>query len=165
MEPLKIAVLRRQLEEQMKSLARSRGFASVVGDRKELGVSLGVAAAGFILGGAVAKDKSAAMRAGLSGFDGVLDGLGGTGWAVCLGNRLIVMPRDSVVFEGFWITWESLKTALADLEREASDGKQLGNIDGIISKLRGNRKLVHLNLPEAKQTTMWTKVKPTSPSP
>jgi len=158
-ESFKITVLTHQLEERRGSLACSRGFRSIARDGNSLGASVGLAAAGFILAGIMTKDKFAALNAGLSGFDGVLKGLGETSWAVSLGRDLAIVPRDNITSEEFWVSWESLKAALAELEREASGGDQLGSLDNIITKLQKSRELVRLNVSAAKPITVWTKVK------
>ena len=158
-ESLKITVLPHQLEEQRKPLAWRRGFTSIARDEKRLRASFGVATVASILAWIMTKDKFAALNAGLSGFDGVVEGLGETNWAVCLGRNLAVAPRANITPEGFWVTWESLKAALAELEREASGGDQLGSLDNIITKLQKSRELVRLNVSAAKPITVWTKVK------
>jgi len=158
-ESLKITVLPHQLEEQRKSLAWRRGFTSIARDEKRLRTSFGVATVASILAGIMTKDKLIALNAGLSGFDGVVEGLGETSWAVSLERNLAIAPRANITPEGVWVTWESLKAALAELEREASGGDQLGSLDNIITRLQKSRELVRLNVSVAKPITVWTKVK------
>ena len=50
----------------------------LIRDRKKIRTGLAVAAGGLILGGLIVKDKYAALNAGLSGFNGVLQGFGET---------------------------------------------------------------------------------------
>lgn len=163
-ESIKIRVLSHQLEEQRKSLALMRGFTSIARNGKKLRASVGLAAAGFILAGITTKDKFAALSAGLSSFDAVLEGFGETSWAVSLGRNLAIVPRNNITPEGFWVTWGSLKLALAELERQASVGHQLGSLDDIITRLQKSRQLVRLNVPAGKPIAVWTKVKPISSS-
>ena len=156
-ESFKIAFLNHRLEAQRRSLARTRGYTSIMRDRKRLGASLGAAAAGLIFGGIITRDKFAAVNAGLSSFDATLQGLGETAWAVSLGKDLRVVPKDNVTSGKTWVTWESLKSALAQLEREASQGVELGSLDSIISRLQKCRELVYLSLLQAKP--IWLKVR------
>ena len=59
-----------------KVLARQRGAELVTKDSKEMRTSLAVSAIGLVLGGLVTKDKYAALNAGLSGSDGVIQEFG-----------------------------------------------------------------------------------------
>ena len=156
-ESFKVKVLNHRLEEQRRSLARTRGYTSIMRDRKGLGASLGAAAAGLILAGLISRDKFTALNTGLSSFDATLRGLGETTWAVSLGKDLTVLPRDNITSGKTWVTWGSLKTALAQLEREASQGVALGSLDSIISRLQRRKELVYLGLLEAKPS--WLKVR------
>jgi len=156
-ESFKIAFLNHRLEAQRRSLAWTRGYTSIMRDRKGLGASLGVAAAGLIFGGIITRDKFAAVNAGLSSFDAALRELGETAWAVSLGKDLRLVPKDNITLGKIWVTWESLKSALAQLEREASQGVALGSLDSIISRLQRRRELVYVGLLEAKP--IWLKVR------
>ena len=69
-ESFKIAFLNHRLEAQRRSLARTRGYTSIMRDGKRLGASLGAAAAGLIFGGIITRDKFAALHTGISAFDG-----------------------------------------------------------------------------------------------
>jgi hypothetical protein len=149
-ESFKIAFLNHRLEAQRRSLARTRGYTSIMRDGKRLGASLGAAAAGLIFGGIITRDKFAAVNAGLSSFDATLQGLGDTAWAVSLGEDLRLVPKDNITLGQPWVTWESLKNALTQLEREASQGVALGSLDSIISRLQRRRELIYLGLLEAK---------------
>ena len=73
-ESLKIAAINHQLEKHRKSLARHRGTTSIGRDGKRLYAGLGVAVAASLLVGIMTKGKFAAANAGLSGFDGVIQG-------------------------------------------------------------------------------------------
>lgn len=76
---------------------------SLMKNKKRLRGSLLVAAGGFILGELVTKDKFAALNAGLSGFDGVLQRFGHTKWVVSFGKKIVVAPSESIPSEGEWI--------------------------------------------------------------
>ena len=147
-ESSKIELLQYSLEKQRESVARRRGIMSLNRDKKKIEASLGIAAGGFILGGLIAKDKYAAMSAGLSGLDGALEGFGETKWAVSLGKKMVIAPHDSIPSKGTWVTLESLKGAIEDLKEKASQGEQLGTLDNVIYRLKqSRRKLVYLSMP------------------
>ena len=86
-ESMKVDALQDYLEEQRKSTARDRGIASLIRDRKRVRDSLLVAAGGFILGGLLTRDKLEAVTAGLSGFDGMVQGFGESKWCVLLERK------------------------------------------------------------------------------
>ena len=145
-ESLKIEFLRYSLEKQRKAVASQRGFALLIRDRKKIGTGLAVTAGGLILGGLIAKDKYAALNAGLSGFNGVLQGFGETRWAVSLQKELVIVPYDAIPAKGTWVTLESLIAAIYDLKMEALQGKRLGTLDNIIQRLQQSRgKLIGVN--------------------
>ena len=75
-ESIKVDALQNYLEEQRKSTARDRGIASLIKDRKRVRNSLLVAAGSFVLGGLLTRDKFGAITAGISGFDGMVQGQG-----------------------------------------------------------------------------------------
>jgi len=77
-ESFKVSFLKHRLEERRRSVARSRGYTSITKDRKKFGASLGAAAVGSIVAGIASRDKFIAVKAGLSGFDATLRGLGET---------------------------------------------------------------------------------------
>ncbi len=149
-ESFKIKVLIHRLDERRRSLARTRGYTSIIRDSKGLGISLGAAAAGLIFGGIISRDKFAAVGTGLSSFDAAVQGLGETTWAVSLGKDLTILPGDNTTPGKTRVTWGSLKSALAQLEREALRGIALGNLDNVISRLQERKELVYLGLLEAK---------------
>ena len=147
-ESLKIEFLKYSLEKQRKAVARQRGFALLIRDRKKIGTGLAVTAGGLILGGLIAKHKDAALNAGLSGFNGVLQGFGETRWAVSLQKKLVIMSCNAIPAKGTWVTLESLIAAINDLKTEALQGKGLGTLDNIIQRLQqSKRKLVYIALP------------------
>jgi len=148
-ESLKIEFLKYSLEKQRKVLARQRGLDSLIRDRKKIKTGLAVAAGGLILGGLISKDKYTALNAGLSGFNGVLQGFGETRWAVSLQKELVIVPHNAIPAKGTWVTLESLIAAIHDLKTEALQGKRLGTLDNIIQRLQqSRRKLIYIAPPD-----------------
>jgi len=148
-EPLKIRFLKYSLAKQREATESKRGFDLLIKDRKKLRTGLAVAAGGLIFGGLVTKNKYDALNAGLSGFNGVLQGFGETKWAVLLQKELVIVPYDAIPAKGTWVTLESLMAAIDDLEIEASEGKQLGTLDNFIQRLRQSRgKLIYIAPPD-----------------
>ncbi len=144
-ELLKVDILRCGLAKRTKSLARQAGFKSMGRDGKNLGVGLGAAVAGLVLGGVLTGDGLSATVAGISGFNGALQELGKSRWAVSLDPDLLVVPRHKIVPGRTWVTMESLVIALEELREKARTGEQLGNIDTVVGKLKDRHsKLVHL---------------------
>lgn len=147
-EFLKVEFLKYSLEKQRKAVARQRGLALLIKDRKKIGASLAVTAGVSIFGGLIAKDKDAALNAGLSGFNGVLQGFGETRWAVSLQKELVIVPYNAIPAKGTWVTFESLIAAIHDLKTEALQGKRLGTFDDIIQTLQQSKgKLIYIALP------------------
>jgi len=148
-ESLKIEFLKYSLEKQREAVTRQRGFDSLIRDRKKIGTGLAVAVSGLIFGGFVAKDKYAALNAGLSGFNGVLQGFGETRWAVSLQKELVIVPYNAIPSKGTWVTLESLIAAIHDLKTEALRGNQLGTLDNIIQRLQHSRgRLIYIGPPD-----------------
>lgn len=138
-ELLKIESFQHYLVKQMKAIARSRGFTTLVTDKRKIRDSFLVAAGSLILGGLFTKDRFAALNAGLSGFDGYLQGLGEAIWFVSLErNEILVTPEDSLTAERAWFVWEDLMAAIDKLRRRALEGGQLGNLGNIIAILKSN---------------------------
>ncbi len=147
-ESLKIELLEYCLEKQRRAVACQRGFALLIGDRKKMGAGLAVTAAASILGGLIAKDKDTALNAGLSGFNGVLQGFGETRWAVSLQKELVIVPYSAIPAKGTWVTLESLIAAIRDLKTETLQGKRLGTLDNRIQRLQQSKgKLIYIALP------------------
>ena len=147
-EFLKIEFLKYSLEKQRTAVACQRGFTFLTKDRKKVETSLAVTVGAFILGGLLAKDKDAALNAGLSGLNGVLQGFGETRWAVSLNKDLVFLPHNAIPAKGTWVTFESLITAIDALKTEALQGKRLGTLDKIIQRLQQSRgKLIYVILP------------------
>jgi len=151
-ESTKIRFLVYQLDTRRKFLARSRGAAYIAEPRKSLPL-LGVSAAISILTGMITKDGDAAMNVGIRGLNGALQGLGETDWAVSLGNNLEIAPLDNVGQGKDWVTWDSLKIAMRELELRAKNDA-LGNLDNIISELRKSKSLVFVNKASTDGTTV-----------
>ena len=148
-EPLKVDYLQHYLDKRRKEIARGRGFASFIRDKKMMRNSLLVAAGSLILGGLITRDKFTALHTGLSAFDGALQALGEARWFVSLSKKIAVAPENSLSPEGIWVTWESLNRAMKGLKDKAVVGEKLGNLDNVIFKLK-REKLVYFGLPVAK---------------
>ena len=102
-----------------------------------------------IIAGLIARDKDAALTAGLSGFYGVLREFGETRWAVSLQKELVVLSYDDIPAKGSWVTFETLIAAIDDLKMETLRGKRLGSLDDILQSLHQSRgKLIYLLLPD-----------------
>ena len=140
-EYCKVQFLAYQLEAMRKFLASSRGVASLATPKESLPL-LGVSGALSILTGIIIKDRYAAMNVGIGGLSSALMRLGETEWAVCLGKHLAVASQDHITRGDVWVTWDSLKMALRELEERAKSGAPLGNLDNIISELKKSKKLL-----------------------
>lgn len=138
-ESMKIDALQGYLEEQRKSAARDRGIASLVKDRRKVRDSLLVAAGGFIIGGLLTRDKFGALTAGMSGFDGMVQGLGESKWCVLLGKKIRVVPEEMISPQVTRITLDTFFKSLEELKKRAMAGEKLGNLEDVISKLKKNR--------------------------
>ena len=135
-EFLKMESLQRYLEERRKEVARSRGFTMLLKDKRKVRDSLLLAAGSLIAGGLISKDKLVALNAGMSGFDGAIQGLGETRWFVSLGKVVLVAAEDSLPSKRTWFTWGSVIVAIGELKKRALHGEQLGSLDNIIDNLR-----------------------------
>ncbi len=143
-ESSKIQFLVYQLDTRRKFLARVRGTAYLSKPKKILRL-LGVSTAASILIGMITKDRIAAKNVGLGSLDGALLRLGETEWDVCLGKHLAVAASQDHVARGdVWVTWDSLKMALRELEERAKSGAPLGSLDNIISELKKSKKLLFI---------------------
>jgi len=137
-ESMKIDALHNYLEEQRKSTARGRGTASLIKDSKRVRGSLLFAAGSAILTGLLTKDKFVALTAGMSGFDGMVQGFGGSKWRVLLGKRILVVPEETISsqFTGTtWVTLDSFHKTMEELKKRALSGEKLGSLDDVISKV------------------------------
>lgn len=138
-ESIKVDALQNYLEEQRKSTARDRGIASLIEDRRRVRDSLLVAAGGFILGGLLTRDKFRTLNAGMSGFNGMVQGYGESKWCVLLGKKISVVPEEMISPQVTWITLASFYKTMEGLKRKALTGEKLGTFDDIIAKLKKNR--------------------------
>jgi len=150
-EVLKIDILKRGLENRTKSLARQAGFKLIARDGKKLAFGLAAAAAGIVLGGVLTRDGLSALTAGMSGFDGALQELGKSKWAVSLDGDLLVIPRNQIAPGRTWVTLESLLLALGELGVKARAGEQFGTIGAIGAKLKQGYSRLEYLLP----VTQW----------
>ena len=141
-ESIKVDALQNYLEEQRKSAARDRGIASLIKDRKRVRDSLLVAAGSFILGGLLTRDKFGAVTAGMSGFDGIVQGFGESKWCVLLGKKISVVPEEMIFPQVTWITLASFHKTMEELKKRALAGENLGNLDDFISKLKKKLRLI-----------------------
>ncbi len=146
-ESLKMGILTRGLDSRRKSLARQAGFKSIARDGNRLRIGLAVAAAGIVLGGALARDKLFALNTGISGFDGVLQGFGESKWAVSLDGDWLVIPRNQIAPGRTWVTLESLLLVLEDLRGKAHTGEQFGDIAAIVAALKRSQTKLQYLLP------------------
>ncbi len=81
----------------------------------------------------------------MSGFDGTLQELGKSKWAVSLDGDLLVVSRNQIATGRTWVTLESLLLALGELGVKARAGEQFGTIGAIGAKLkRGYSRLEYL---------------------
>ena len=138
-ESMKVDALQNYLEKKKKSAALDRGITSLIKDRKRVRNSLLVAAGSFVIGGLLTRDKSGALTAGMSGFDGMVQGFGESKWRVLLGKRILVVPEETISsqFTGTtWVTLDSLHKTMEELKKRALAGEKLGNLDDVISKLK-----------------------------
>jgi len=134
-EFMKVDALQNYLEEQKKSAARDRGVAPLIKDRRKVRNSLLVAACSFVIGGLLTRDKFGALTAGMSGFDGMVQGFGESKWCVLLGKKISVVPEETISPQVTWITLASFYKTLEELKKRALAGEKLGNLDDVISKL------------------------------
>ena len=135
-ESMKVDALQNYLEKKKKSAALDRGITSLIKDRKRVRNSLLVAAGSFVIGGLLTRDKSGALTAGMSGFDGMVQGFGESKWRVLLGKRILVVPEETISSQVTWITLASFYKTMEELKKRALAGEKLGNLDDVISKLK-----------------------------
>ena len=134
-EMIKILVIEFYIEKQKQAASRDKGITSLFQDKRRVRDSLIVAAGSFVFGGLLTKNKFQALSAGLSGFDGMVQGFGETRWCVLIGNKISVVPEGAISAKVPWITLANFYRAIEELKRRALAGVKLGNLDGVISKL------------------------------
>ena len=98
--------------------------------------SLLVASGSFILGGLLTRDKFEAAGTAMSGFDGMVQGSGGSKWYVSLGKNLSVVPEEMISPQVTWITLASCYKTTEECKKRALAGEKLGNPDDVIAKLK-----------------------------
>jgi hypothetical protein len=154
-EELKIDILKQGLANSAKSLARQAGFKSIVRDRNNLGVSLTAAGIGIAFGAALTGDGLSALASGISGFDGALQELGKSKWAVSLDGDFLITHSNRITPGRTWVTLESLLLALEDLRGKAHAGEQFGDISALVAALKRSQTKLQYLLPV---TTQWVAV-------
>jgi len=140
-ESLKVDALQNYVKEQKKSVARAIGFSSLIKDKKRVRNSLLVAAGSFVFGGLLTRDKFGALAAGMSGFDGMVQGFGESKWGVLLGRKISVVPEVTISPQVTWITLASFYKTMEELKKKSLAGEKLGNLDDVISKLKKKPRL------------------------
>ena len=140
-ESVKVDALHNYLEEQKESAARDKGIVSLIKNRKRIRDSLLVAAGSFVIGGLLTRDKFGALTAGMSGLDGMVQGLGESKWCVVLGKKISVVPEEMISPQVTRITLDGFYKAMERLKKRALAGEKLGNLDNVISKLTKKRRL------------------------
>ena len=141
-ECCKVQLLAHILEAKRKSLARNRGAASITQNGKGLPLAFGITAAASVLTAIVSKGRVAPADAGMSALNGALQGLGEAEWAVCLGRKIVLVPREEIGPGRSWLTWESVMAALNELGQRAQPGAQLGDFNAVILEVSRSKELV-----------------------
>ncbi len=138
-ESLKIDAFQYCAEEQRKSIARDRGIFSLINDRRKVRNSLLMAAGSFVIGGLVTRDKFTALSAGMSGFDGMIQGFGEGKWCILLGKKISVVPEESITTQVTRLPLLSFNEMMEEFKKRALDGGRMGNLDDVISRLARKR--------------------------
>lgn len=145
---LKLEIIEHVLENKRMSQASQLGFAVMKQDKKKLIIGLASAIGGSLLQGVVTKDKSSALPAGISSFNGFLRGLGDSRWTVSLDKQFIIVPEDKVFAGRIWVTLESLQSTIKELRRKVLGGEKLGSLQSVIDELKQERsKLTYVFVP------------------
>ena len=127
-ESLKVDALQNYVKEQKKSVARAIGFSSLIKDKKRVRNSLLVAAGSFVFGGLLTRDKFGALAAGMSGFDGMVQGFGESKWGVLLGKKISVVPEVTISPQVTWITLASFYKMNGRIEKEVTSWRKTGEL-------------------------------------
>ena len=136
MESLKPDIITKCLEDRRRMLARQRGFHTFLQRKEAMQVGLAIGIGSAVLGGLLSKDPVSALNAGVSGFDGLVQGLGGTRWCVSLDHRLLVASEYETKGQVNWVPWENITAVLKKLKGKASAGEKLGSLDVILKKIK-----------------------------
>ena len=139
LECLKVDILEASLEENRRRAAIGQGFRVLKQDPLKRNLTLGFGAVWAILNGISDESIDSAWNTGLVTAHSAMGAAGKSRWAVSLGKGMMVVPRDQITAERFWVTWESLKEAMGRLREKALDGKKLGSLVAIVSELRQDR--------------------------
>jgi hypothetical protein len=134
-EYLKIHAFQYYVEEQGKSIARDRGIISLINDKIKVRNSLLMAAGSFVIGGLVTKDKFTALSAGMSGFDGMIQGFGEGKWCILLGKKISIVPEESIPTQVTRLPMLSFNEMMEEFKKRALDGGRTGKLDDVISRL------------------------------
>ena len=140
-ESMKVDVLQNCVEEQKKSVARNIGMSYLIKDKKRVRDSLLVAAGSFVFGGLLTRDKFGALVAGMSGFDGVIQGFGESKWCVLLGKNISVVPEEKIPLKVPYIPLASFYKTMENLKKRALAGGKLENLDAVIAKIKREAEL------------------------
>jgi hypothetical protein len=140
-ESLKLDILEAKLEEERHHATMAQGSRVLQRDQLKGAMTLGLGVAGAIIGGISDKSFDSALSTGLGAAHSAMKAAGKSRWAVSLDRRMLVVPRDQITAERFWVTWESLTEAMGRLREKALDGKKLGNLAAIVSELRQDRQV------------------------
>ena len=141
-ESLKIETLQNCLDEQRKRVASKRGMVSLIRGKEKVSDGLIIAASSFVFGGLITRDIFKALAAGMSGFDGFLQGLGERKWYIVLGKTFSIVPEDSIPPQASWWAFDDFNRELEKLKERALAGEELGNLDDVISKLMKKPRLI-----------------------
>ncbi len=136
MEWIKPAYVLKRLGYQREVIERMRGFGVVWHYEQVRRLSWLIGLGSAAIGGLVSRDPVMALNAGMSGFDGLIRGLGGTRWYVSLDERLLVVSEDEAKPRMNCAPWESVTLELEELKKKALTGEKIGNLDSIVEKLR-----------------------------
>ncbi len=134
-ESLKIRTFQSYVKEQRKSIAYDRGMTALIHDKKKIRDSLLWAAGSFVIGGLVTKDKFTALSAGMSGFDGMIQGFGEGRWCILLGKKISIVPEETIPTQVTRLPLLSFNEMMEELKKRALDGGRMGNLDDVISRL------------------------------
>jgi len=77
----------------------------------------------------------------MSGFDGMVQGLGESKWCVLLGKKISVVPEETISPQVTWVTLASFYNTMEELKKRSLVGEKLGNLDDFISKLKTKPRL------------------------
>jgi hypothetical protein len=135
-ESLKPDIVRKCLEDQRRLLAQQRGFYTFLRQKDAMRAGLAVGISSAILGGLLSRDPMLALNAGMSGFDGLVRGMGETEWYVTVSERVSVIPQEEASSRKDGISWEKMIAGLELAKKKALAGDKLGSLNDIIIAIR-----------------------------